>query len=265
MIHFFRQLRQSLIMPDNVRKYLLYALGEIMLVMIGILIALQVNNWNESRKEHQRELQYLDRLADNIHTDLEVFEYNVQFYKQVQEAGILALSYAEGKDVTGYSNWDILISFFNASQIWPMTIESSTYEELKSSGELSLINNVLLRDRMAFYYEGAKQRYDQTIGINPPYRKLSRMLIPFEVQNYMWDNCHKTVGDIQELVKCEPGISETASKEILNKLKNNSELIGELAFWLSSIRGGWHPLLENVKLCNTILEEIDKYKAGVNK
>lgn len=261
MLHFLRHIRQKLILQENVRKYLLYAFGEIVLVVIGILIALQVNNWNENRKEHQRELQYLDRLADNIRTDLEVFEDNILFYEEVQEAGILALSYLEGKDLTEYSNWDILISFFNASQIWPMIIESSTYEELKSSGELSLINNVRLRDRMAFYYEGAKQRYDQTIGINPPYRKLSRVLIPFEVQNYMWDNCHKTVGDIQELVKCKPGISETASKEILIKLKSDPELTGELSFWLSSIRAGWHPLLENVKLCNTILEEIDNYQS----
>jgi len=50
MLKFFRTIRKKLIEQDNVRKYLLYAIGEILLVVIGILIALQVNNWNEQRK-----------------------------------------------------------------------------------------------------------------------------------------------------------------------------------------------------------------------
>jgi len=53
MIRFFRTIRKKLIEEDNVRKYLLYAIGEILLVVIGILIALQVNNWNEERKDEQ--------------------------------------------------------------------------------------------------------------------------------------------------------------------------------------------------------------------
>ena len=50
MIKFFRHIRQNLIMENKTRKYLKYAVGEIVLVVIGILIALQVNNWNENRK-----------------------------------------------------------------------------------------------------------------------------------------------------------------------------------------------------------------------
>ncbi len=53
MLKFFRKIRQKLIEEDNIRKYLLYAIGEIILVVIGILIALQVNNWNEKRKANQ--------------------------------------------------------------------------------------------------------------------------------------------------------------------------------------------------------------------
>ena len=50
MIKFFRHIRQNLIMENKTSKYLKYAIGEIILVVIGILIALQVNNWNENRK-----------------------------------------------------------------------------------------------------------------------------------------------------------------------------------------------------------------------
>jgi hypothetical protein len=50
MIKFFRKIRQNLLSENKLSKYLLYAIGEIMLVMIGILLALSINNWNENKK-----------------------------------------------------------------------------------------------------------------------------------------------------------------------------------------------------------------------
>ena len=59
MIKFFRHIRRSLINQNNMGKYFKYAIGEILLVVIGILIALQINNWNEGRKTHAKELEIL--------------------------------------------------------------------------------------------------------------------------------------------------------------------------------------------------------------
>ena len=87
MLRFFRRMRQKLIDTGSVTKYLLYAAGEVLLVVIGILIALQVNNWNEERKKHQvtenilRQIQ-ADLLTDinNINTDYRLArnELNIQ-------------------------------------------------------------------------------------------------------------------------------------------------------------------------------------------
>ena len=66
MIKFFRKIRQKLIAENHVSKYLLYAIGEIVLVMIGILLALQVNNWNENRKAEEKELKLLIELKDDL-------------------------------------------------------------------------------------------------------------------------------------------------------------------------------------------------------
>ncbi len=66
MIRFFRQIRQRLLSGNRTSQYLLYALGEIVLVMIGILLALQVNNWNEARKARA----FLDFSLQEIHSDL---------------------------------------------------------------------------------------------------------------------------------------------------------------------------------------------------
>ena len=63
MIKFFRKIRQNLIMENKTGKYFKYAIGEIFLVVIGILIALQINNWNEGRKSSQLELKILKDLS----------------------------------------------------------------------------------------------------------------------------------------------------------------------------------------------------------
>ena len=69
MITLFRRIRQKLIEPGSVTKYLLYAVGEILLVVIGILIALQVNNWNEERISQNREYDFLVEIRDNLIAD----------------------------------------------------------------------------------------------------------------------------------------------------------------------------------------------------
>jgi len=66
MIKFFRKIRQQLLAEGAVKKYLLYAIGEILLVVIGILIALQINNWNEQQKIAQQTRHYLVASIKNL-------------------------------------------------------------------------------------------------------------------------------------------------------------------------------------------------------
>ena len=69
MIKFFRHIRKRLIGENRFSKYLLYAIGEIILVVIGILIALQINNWNEARKNTKTENEYYCRLLEDFELD----------------------------------------------------------------------------------------------------------------------------------------------------------------------------------------------------
>lgn len=87
MLRFFRKIRQSLLENGNVRKYFWYALGEILLVMIGILLALQINNWNEDRKLKMEELSTVELLIRDLKTEREkmLFFYDDLFE---QEKGI---------------------------------------------------------------------------------------------------------------------------------------------------------------------------------
>ncbi len=80
MLNFFRKIRQRLLSENKFSKYLIYAIGEIILVVIGILIALQINNWNEKRKEKESLHAIYDLVINDLESDLEnipeILKYN---------------------------------------------------------------------------------------------------------------------------------------------------------------------------------------------
>ncbi len=82
MLRFFRHIRKSFTEQNKIRTYLLYAIGEILLVVIGILIALQVNNWNEQRSREAKEIEILEtfelELTSSLNRLNEILQYNRQ-------------------------------------------------------------------------------------------------------------------------------------------------------------------------------------------
>jgi len=81
MIKFFRIIRQKLVTENKVSKYLIYAIGEIILVVIGILIALQINNANENSKKTEFEITILENIKEDILADKIDCELNLQYLK----------------------------------------------------------------------------------------------------------------------------------------------------------------------------------------
>jgi len=87
MINFFRKIRQQLLTENKFSKYLLYAIGEIFLVVIGILIALQINNWNEDRKDRKAETQALIDLKIKFDRNQERLEFLSNKKQQKENEG----------------------------------------------------------------------------------------------------------------------------------------------------------------------------------
>ncbi len=90
MIKFFRRIRQRLLRKSNFSKYLLYAIGEIILVVIGILIALQINNWNEAIKNAKTEQEFYKEILSDLEKDNIKLEGLTEFYNnRIEHAGWL--------------------------------------------------------------------------------------------------------------------------------------------------------------------------------
>ena len=78
MIKFFRKIRQRLLTENKFSKYLLYAIGEIVLVMVGILLALQVNNWNELKKKEEAEIQLYHKIIADLNSENAIIEIKIR-------------------------------------------------------------------------------------------------------------------------------------------------------------------------------------------
>ena len=85
MIKFFRRIRQRLLSQNRFSKYLVYAIGEIALVMIGILLALQVNNWNQSRVQSQQEKVLLEEIHEEFKYNKSELEFILENYRNTRD------------------------------------------------------------------------------------------------------------------------------------------------------------------------------------
>lgn len=144
MIKFFRKIRQDLLLKGKTGKYLKYAIGEIILVVIGILIALQINNWNESRKESKNEQKFLNELKSDFLYNREELNRNIKKASDLANNGgsIISILSLTEKDVD-------LIKVFNhtrrLSGYSTFDPSNGSLNNLLSSGNLNIIKNDSLR------------------------------------------------------------------------------------------------------------------------
>lgn len=145
-------------MANKTGKYFKYAIGEILLVVIGILIALQVNNWNEVRKNRNQERNFLVRLQADLNTDVENISSSIRANKiRMQRAEFLLATIDEPQLVEDSATYFIQ-SIEYAGYTNNPVISDNTFEEIKSSGKLSFIRNENLRSTIQEYYSWTLER-----------------------------------------------------------------------------------------------------------
>ena len=198
MIKVFRNIRHQLIDKGNLKSYLLYAIGEIFLVMVGILLALQVNNWNENRKNSIREKQLLNELVTNLNSNLEAFKQNIAAQNEQIRGIDTILDYLEYK-----KPYQDSLAFYLRPLIYleQITASKSTYETLKSTG-LDLIQSDELRREITQLFEMtypisinlirdvAMQRYNQTQSMMLKYVRVNKkrtMAVPIDYNALLKD------------------------------------------------------------------------------
>lgn len=150
MLPFFRRLRQRLISENKTNKYLRYAIGEIILVVIGILIAIQINNWNISRIEQSKIEVYARILIHDLEEDIAMSKFSMYQATEVLNRIDSLTLYVQNKNTENISNLDVLCLTSNLTYR-PFSWNRATLEELKSSGSLQSMQNDSLKMKIAQY------------------------------------------------------------------------------------------------------------------
>ena len=163
-------------------------IGEFILVVVGVLVALAVESALEDRADDKLRAQYLSRLTLDLEADKKALEGRIEFFTDVQGFSQDVLIWLDSEAATDQR---ILLAAFYAAELWPMTPNTSTYLDLHSTGNLRLLDDIDLRTKMATYYNKADSTES---GMNPneDYREWIRGVIPTTVQNLIREHCPTT-------------------------------------------------------------------------
>ncbi len=151
MIELLRRIRQNLFSQNRIGKYLLYAAGEIILVVIGILIAIQLNTWKTEADENTEVLKYMEGLHAELNQDFERMDSLYIFYTDKSSSIQLLLNY--GNDSIRLSNNELGRHFNSILEYKKFSNKKSTYLSVINGGYINKIKDKDLTNEIIKYYE----------------------------------------------------------------------------------------------------------------
>ena len=135
----FRKIRQALIIEGNLKRYLLYAIGEILLVMIGISLAFQLNNWNDNRIKGNTEIRYYENIRDQITDDKGLINEQLNLNSGYLLQFNFANEILEQNDRSKIDTLGLIVR--NLTQYSDFDRQGNIYETMVNSGEVKLLRN----------------------------------------------------------------------------------------------------------------------------
>lgn len=163
MIKFFRQIRRNLLVENKTGKYLKYAFGEIILVVIGIFLAIQLNDLNEQRKDHEKELSFLSKLKDDINLDILNLSQSDSMFASCESSSKRALQiFNRAKTVE-----DIIATDSLFKTAWTnLKINRKTYDEILNTSGIYILKNKKLLNHITDYYALIETTQQDISGLN---------------------------------------------------------------------------------------------------
>lgn len=230
MIKFFRKLRSQLLAEGRTGHYMKYAAGEIILVVVGILIALQINNWNQARKDRAQEIAILKSLQFDLREDKSHLIADLEFDEEMIAAYMNCLTILSEKK-EGMKE-DIMRDLKSILQVGGITMNKTTFSNLQSNGEIRLIRDKMLADSIVLYYNADFMGWftalrDYTRNIIGPY------LMEFD---YLPNNLGRNERDDFILLPGKPGEYVMPERK-LEDYKNNYFIINMLRQKIFSLNG----------------------------
>ncbi|MET1260555.1 DUF6090 family protein [Flagellimonas sp. DF-77] len=169
MLKFFRRIRQQLLSENKFSKYLMYAIGEIILVVIGILIALQINNWNEARKNHKKLTTAVQSVYSDIVADGVLIQQRLPLVNQRNSKinGLIKRAYASETDLDTLVH--IMQNEFPVRWYSSPTFNINTFSNLKATGTFDILPEEI-KKAISNYYTTMETNQDYVEKVLDQYR-----------------------------------------------------------------------------------------------
>ena len=263
MIKFFRKIRQNLLMENKTGKYFKYAIGEIILVVIGILIALTINNWNENRKLRNQEIIYLDNLKNDINTQIQMLDVYIDFEDIIIDQTNDIIRHYELND--GFKNMDSIYPKLHDLTIrWTFSNANTTLLQMLNSNQINIILNRQLKEELITFNQQI-DLFTKNTNINN-----TNLIDNFTTQTFIEIGSYASYGNSNRMVqkfndfypfvtnKVSDNELKNISTQIINEPKNRLELINKVVYrnTMSNLqKAGNQGLKERSKQLLRILEE----------
>ena len=173
---------------QHVREQNWTAIGiDFVIVVIGVFVGIQVSNWNEARKDRDRAEGYSQRLTDELRVEFEYASALIEYGRTVHRAG--GVAYRGLAEQESLEDEVILINAFRATHYNWYERRRAAFDEIVSSGALSLIPDMALREAAVGMYNTPLFTIANEEGRVSRYRELFRLTIELELYDDLWRNC----------------------------------------------------------------------------
>ena len=258
MIQLFKKIRRKLLVEKRLSNYIIYAIGEVLLVVIGIVLAIQFSNWNDKRSEIKKEIWYLDNIADDMFYQKDgLLDLKTSFEETLEVSKDLLLAYSKTKSYVTIDSLSKKLNQLMHTYNYPNI--DNTYRELLSSGQVSLIENKdLYSEVIGFYLYTSEIEYQfKTNEEQVFYGEVYSILIKYseiDLSDYTTnEDLLFEDEEVQNLIKSQ--LITTKGKQELTKAIKNKIII--LSDYLLTVDES----IEDVdRMMAAIDDEIDKLK-----
>ncbi len=249
MLRFFRKIRLKLFRENKVTHYLLYALGEIILIVIGILIAMEIGNWNEQRKIRQLELVYLEGLKSEFVQSRAKLQTLIEVNRNVYEDAKKIADYITSQQFPDEQQLSVLM--FNAfSYEQAYNPNNSLLNEVISTGYLKNITNSELRMELSSWESVIQSIHRQEATLR---EQREQVLDIFRKNGSM-----RSILEQVEIVDKQMGLVKRdqvySNLSVINSLEFENNLLPYILTGMMTENTHYMPLLERIERILDLIE-----------
>lgn len=229
---------------------------DFLIVVVGILIAFQITNWNEERAVNKLEKELLIEIKHEIEADTTKAIHLRDHFENVHAAGKRSLVFMDSDGDCGDACWPVLADFFHASHWFPVAIKRTVFDEMRRQG--------LPRSRevIASVETYHSRNYVNALILDalPTYRELVRSLMPVAVHEAYWSSCWRLENGVEFINydACPSALSNDIAAQVVASIVDHPEVRPTLTFWFSEVTPTAGELENQIEAAMDAIAAIDK-------